>query len=131
MPTLFLYICNMKAQKIIYWTSTLLLSAMMLFSSYAYFTSPEVKVGFEHLGFPSYFRVELGIAKFISAILLALPIVKGRIKEWVYAGLGITFISACIAHLAVGYPASKWIAPLVMLIILAVSNIYYHRLQNR
>src|SRR6187402_1236783 len=110
----------MKAQKITYWISTLLFSAMMLFSGYAYFTSPDVKAGFEHLGFPSYFRVELGIAKVIGAILIALPFVKGRFKEWVYAGFGITFISAIIAHLSVGDPAANWISPLVTLIILTV-----------
>jgi VIT1/CCC1 family predicted Fe2+/Mn2+ transporter len=121
----------MKAQKITYWTSTLLFSALMLFSSYAYFTSPEVKASFEHLGFPSYFRVELGIAKFIGVILLVLPVVKGRLKEWVYAGFGITIISAFIAHFTVGDPAGRWIPVLVILAILTVSNIYYHRLQSK
>ena len=119
----------MKAQKITYWISTSIFSAMMLFSAYAYFTSPDVKAGFEHLGFPSYFRVELGIAKFIGAILLLLPVVKGRLKEWVYAGFGITVISAFIAHLVAGDPVANWVSPLVMLVILTVSNIYYHRLQ--
>jgi hypothetical protein len=121
----------MKTQKIAYWTATLLFSAMMLFSSYAYFTSPEVKASFEHLGFPSYFRVELGIAKFIGAILLLLPVVKGRVKEWVYGGFGITMISAFIAHFTVGDPAGRWIPALVAFVILAVSNIYYHRLQGK
>jgi VIT1/CCC1 family predicted Fe2+/Mn2+ transporter len=119
----------MKAQKITYWISTSIFSAMMLFSSYAYFTSPDVKAGFEHLGFPSYFRVELGIAKFIGVILLLLPVVKGRLKEWAYAGFGITVISAFIAHFVAGDPVANWVSPLVMLAILAVSNIYYHRLQ--
>ena len=121
----------MKAQKITYWISTLLISAMMLLSSYSYFTNPEVKTGFEHLGYPSYFRIELGIAKFIGAILLALPFVKGRLKEWVYAGFGITLISAFVAHLTVGDPVANWVSPLVILAILAVSNIFYHRLQGK
>ena len=67
----------------------------------------------------------------IGAILLALPIVKGRLKEWVYAGFGITFISAFTAHITVGDPVSNWISPLVTLAILTVSNIYYHRLQDK
>lgn len=124
------YVCNMKAQKILYWISTALFAAMMLFSSYSYFTSPDVKAGFEHLGFPSYFRVELGIAKFIGAVLLILPFVKGRLKEWVYAGFGITLISAGISHFAVGDPVANWMTPLVMLTILAVSNMYYHKLHT-
>lgn len=117
----------MKAQKIIYRISTGLLSFMMLFSAYAHFTSPDVKASFEHLGFPSYFRIELGIAKFPGAVLLLLPFVKGRVKEWVYAGFGITFISAFIAHFTMGDPAAKCVPSLVMLAILIVSNIFYHR----
>jgi VIT1/CCC1 family predicted Fe2+/Mn2+ transporter len=104
---------------------------MMLFSAYAYFTSPEVKEGFVHLGFPSWFRVELGIAKFIGAIMLLVPAVKGRVKEWAYAGFGITVISAFIAHFVSGDGPGHWIPALVALVILAVSNISYHRIQGK
>ncbi len=45
----------MKKDKIIFWTTTGLVSAMMLFSAYSYLTNETMKNGFVHLGFPGYF----------------------------------------------------------------------------
>ena len=109
--------------KIIFWVSTGLISLMMLFSAYAYFTSPEMEANFKHVGFPDYFRIELAVAKIIGVIVLLIPAPK-MIKEWAYAGFGITFISAFIAHSAVGDPISGRVMPLVALALLAVSRIY-------
>ena len=87
----------MKKLKITYWITTVLFSVMMLFSATMYFTSPEMAQTFEHLGFPDYFRVELGIAKIIGVLLLLAPF-SGRLKEWIYAGFTINMISGSIAH---------------------------------
>jgi hypothetical protein len=120
----------MKTLKISYWTTTGIFSAMMLLSGFMYFTSPEVEKSFVHLGFPNYFRIELGIAKFLGAAILIIPIISSRLKEWAYAGFGITLISACTAHLASVDPASTWITTLVVLAILATSYITYHKLHD-
>jgi uncharacterized membrane protein YphA (DoxX/SURF4 family) len=116
----------MKSTKIIYWTSTSILALMMTFSAFAYFTDPKIDAGFHQLGFPSYFRVELGIGKLLGAILLLAP-VAGRVKEWMYAAFGIVFISAAIAHISIGDPAARIAGPLTFLAILIVSYIYYHK----
>ena len=120
---------KMKATKITYWTSTIIIAIMMAFSAYSYFTNPVVKQGFLHLGFPDYFRVELAIAKLIGAVLLLIPL-HARIKEWVYAGFTITFISAFIGHLVSGDPAQHSIMPLIFLIPLAISYFSYHKMQT-
>lgn len=117
---------NTKAIQITYWISTALVALMMVFSAYSYFTNPEVKQGFQHVGFPDYFRIELGIAKLLGAIILLVP-VKGLIKEWAYAGFTIVFISACIAHLASGDTIGHASAPLIFLVVLAVSYFAYHK----
>lgn len=114
-------------QKLIYWISTGLISLMMLFSGYAYFTDPEVNAGFNHLGFPAYFRIELGVAKIIGALLLLLPFIPTRIKEFAYVGFGITFISAMIAHLAKGDPTSVVVGPLIAFVVLTVSYVYLRK----
>jgi hypothetical protein len=114
----------MNKNKIIYWTSTGLVSAMMLMSAVMYFTMPEAKEGFAHAGFPDYFRIELGTAKLLGVIALLLPFTQAKVKEWAYAGFGITFISAVISHLAIGDDASKWSAPIVAFILLAVSYLF-------
>ena len=95
----------MKASKgvvIGFWISTVLFSLQMGFTAYAQLKLPQVAQEFAHLGFPSYFRVELSWAKFAGLIALLLPIVPARVKEWAYAGFAFTLVSAVIAHLAVG-----------------------------
>ena len=118
----------MKTIKITYWISTGLITLMMLFSAFSYLTQDDMKNAFIHLGFPSYFRIELAIAKLIGAILILTP-VPSRFKEWVYAGFAITFISALIAHAASGDLLSITAVPIVVLLVLATSYVSYHRLR--
>ncbi|KQR72795.1 DoxX family protein [Pedobacter sp. Leaf176] len=115
-----------KTINIMYWISTTLVSLMMIFSAYSYFANPEVKQGFQHLGFPDYFRIELAIAKILGAIILLLP-TKSDVKEWAYAGFVITFVSAFIAHTASGDPISNRVGPIVFLLVLALSYFTYHK----
>ncbi len=120
----------MRALKIAYWSATGIISLMMVFSAWNYLSNPEMKVGFQHLGFPDYFRIELAVAKIMAAVLLLLPF-NGWWKEWSYAGLAITFVSAIVAHTASGDPVGTRIAPVVFLIILIVSYISKKRLDTR
>lgn len=118
----------MKSIKITYYVTTGLLSLAMAFSAFAYLANPELKEGFHHLGFPDYFRIELGLAKGLAAIALWLPF--RLVKEVAYIGLSISFISAFIAHVAVGDPPSAFVNPVIVLIILVVSYLMYHKLSN-
>lgn len=118
----------MKSVKITYYVSTGLLSALMAFSAFMYLTKPELKEAFEHLGFPDYFRVELGIAKGLAAIALWIPFRLAR--EVAYIGLSISFVSAFIAHTTVGDPISAIINPLVVLAILIVSYVTNQKLSK-
>lgn len=119
----------MKRTKIIYWTSTGIIAFMMTFSAYAYFTQPFMVESFRHLGYPAYFRIELAIAKLIGALLIVAPVAL-RIKEWVYSGFAIVFISAFVAHVSSGDPLTVKISPLVFLMLLIASYISMHRLRN-
>lgn len=110
--------------KWIYWISTGLLSLMMLGSATAYFTSAEVMENFQKMGFQDSFRIELSIAKLLGVIALLLPMVPKMVKEWAYAGFGITFISAAILHVSVGDPASAVMMPLVALLLLVTSRVF-------
>jgi uncharacterized membrane protein YphA (DoxX/SURF4 family) len=120
----------MKKNKIIFWISTGIISAMMLFSAFNYLTNEAMKNGFIHLGFPSYFRIELAIAKILGAIALVLPL-SARLKEIPYIGFAITFISAFIAHLSSGDPVSVAIMPLIFLGILVVSYLYLDKVKSK
>jgi hypothetical protein len=119
----------MKAIKITYWISTSLVTLGLFSAGIMYFTNPEVAAGFTHLGFPDYFRKELGIAKIIAALTVILPMIPRNMREWTYAGIGIVFISATIAHSASGDPTGNIVAPLIQFVILLVSYFTYSKIQ--
>ncbi len=110
--------------KIIFWVTTGLVAAMMLFSAFGYFTNPDMKAAFVHLGFPDYFRVELGAFKILGALALLLPMTPSKIREFAYFGFGLVFISAAYAHLSSGDGMGNIIPPLVFLAVLVVSYLY-------
>lgn len=117
-----------NTKKLIYWTTTGIITAMMLFSAFGYFTNPDMKAAFVHLGYPNYFRIELGILKVLGALVLILPFISEKIKSFAYFGFALTFISAFIAHLSSGDPISVAIMPIVFLLILAVSHYYQDKI---
>lgn len=113
-----------KKMKILFWGATGVFSVAMAFSAIVYLTSEEVKLNFVQLGFPSYFRVELAVFKMLGVLALLLR-VPARVKEWAYAGFGITLISAFITHIGHGDGIDKIIAPVIFMGILMSS--YYAR----
>lgn len=119
----------MKATKITYWVTTAIVGIMMAFSAFKYLTDPAIAIGFHHLGFPDYFRIELAIGKIIGVIVLLAPVAP-RLKEWVYAGFTIVFISATVAHTASGDPIGNRIAPVIFLVILMVSYTMYFKMRQ-
>jgi hypothetical protein len=114
----------MKKETIIYWATTGIISAMMLFSGYSYFANPDMKAAFAHTGFPDFFRIELGTAKILGVAALLVPMVPTTIKNFAYAGFAIVLASAAFAHYSIGDPMSAVITPLVILGLLAVSYTY-------
>lgn len=117
----------MKALKITYWITTGLVVVGMLFSVYNYFFNPALKTAFVHLGFPDWFRVELGTAKLLGALALGIPVIPQRVKEWAYAGFFINFFSAFLSHFEIGDPAFNQLAPLLLLALLIASYLTFHK----
>jgi len=120
-----------KRDRIVYWTTTGIVSAVMVFSIINFtfldgFPFPEG--GFVHLGLPNYFRVELTVAKILGLAALLIPGVPAKIKEFAYFGFGITLVSAAIAHFSRGDARISplfVIDPLVFLCLLTVSYFYF------
>lgn len=118
----------MKTTKIIYWITT---GIIFLFEGVmpALTGHTELaKEGIRHLGYPEYFGSLLIVFKILGSLAIGLPMVPGRIKEWAYAGLGITMISAFVSHWAVDGLNGITIFPLFIFAILATSYWYYHKL---
>lgn len=119
----------MKTIKTIYWISTILAMATGAVSGYFYFSSPMMIGVFNHLGFPDYFRIELGVLKVIGSLVILFPGAPSRIKEWAYFGFGITFLSGSLAHAAVDGIAKSFF-PLIPFVFLITSYFYYHKLSK-
>jgi hypothetical protein len=118
----------MKAIKIIYWVLTVIIALMMTYSAYVYLTNDQIKQAFALLSFPAYFRIELAVAKLVGVVTLLLPVI-GRVKERMYAGFAIVFVSAFTAHNSSDDPAAIYLIPVVFLVLLAGSYLSYQNLQ--
>lgn len=119
-----------KTTKIIYWTTT---GIIFLFEGVmpALTSHTDIAVeGIRHLGYPDYFRIMLAVFKVAGTLVLILPFIKGNIKEWAYAGLSITMISAFISHWAVDGFGGQTLFPLFVFAILMVSYAYYHKIAD-
>jgi hypothetical protein len=118
----------MKNNKTIYRLITGVICAFMLFSAWY---SGTHKIEFtQRLGFPDYFRIELTAAKIIGVIVLLIPKVSDRVREWVYVGFSICLISAFIAKINSGYPVSGVVEPISVFIIMMVLLWYLNKLNK-
>jgi DoxX-like family len=121
---------EMKRDAVIYWTTTGIVCAVMLFSAVNFNLAEPIgpmKGAFTHLGFPDYFKIELTVAKTLGVLALLLPNLPSKMKEFAYAGFTITLISASIAHFSSGDSVMFVIDPLIFLSLLIVSYSYFNR----
>lgn len=119
---------KMKKDKIIFWVAT---TAIALFEGVipALTSQTELaKEGIRHLGYPVYFGNALVVFKVLGVLVLIIPNLPKRIKEWAYAGFAFDFLFATISHGAVDGINGQTFFPLVVFAVLGVSYFYYHRL---
>ena len=118
-----------KKVKITFWVSTILVGFFTIPSIFVVNLPSSIEM-FNHLGVGAdWFRWELEAAKTLAWVILLLPMIKWRIKEWAYVGLGIDFISAMMAISAIDGVA-KGAPILLFVVVLAVSYLSYHRIQG-
>ncbi len=120
----------MKKTKILFWTTTIIIFLMEGVMPALTSQTELAKQGISHLQYPLYFANALVIFKVLGAIALILPMIKGRYKEWVYAGFAFDFIFASISHGAIDGINFQTFFPLIFLGLLAISYICYHKLQS-
>lgn len=120
----------MKKAKIIFWITTIII---FLFEGVmpALTSQTELaKEGIRHLGYPEYFGNALVIFKILGVLVLVIPQVPKNVKEWAYAGFSFDFIFASISHFAIDGVNFQSFFPLIFLVILAISYIYYHKIER-
>jgi hypothetical protein len=118
----------MKKTKILYWTFTSLIFLLDGLMPALTSNTELAREGISHLGYPDYFRVMLTFFKVAGSVILMLPLFKGRIKEWAYAGFTFNFLSAAVSHAVVDGFGGQTFFPLAALGILAVSYYNYQQL---
>ena len=118
----------MKTTKIIYWVST---GIICLFSLGATQMNSQMAIdGAKHLLIPRYLGLEVSIGQLIGLVLLIVPAVPARFKEWAYVGYGIMYLTALNAHIAVGDPfIPNSIMAILFFALLLTSYISFHKLQ--
>src|SRR5690606_6295160 len=120
----------MKKDKIIFWTATILIflfeGVMPAFTS----QTELAKEGIRHLGYPEYFGSALVVFKVLGSLILIIPQLPKRVKEWAYAGFAFDFIFASISHTAVDGFTFNSIFPLIVFAVLIVSYVYYHKIYS-
>ncbi|CAD0009292.1 DoxX family protein [Flavobacterium salmonis] len=120
----------MKKAKIIFWTTTILIFLFEGVMPALTSQSEMAKEGIRHLGYPEYFGNALVVFKILGVLALIIPQVPGNVKEWAYAGFGFDFIFASISHFAVDGVTFDGFFPLIVLLILAISYVYYHKISR-
>ncbi|MFM2326599.1 MAG: hypothetical protein RIR31_801 [Bacteroidota bacterium] len=117
----------MKKTKLLYWIFTLLFGGFMLFSAVPdILLSPETVTFMQHLGYPDYFTVFIGVAKALGVIAILIPGFN-RIKEWAYAGLFFDLIGAVYSLVAIEGFAPPMAFMLIPFVLGILSYVYYHK----
>lgn len=122
----------MKKNKTIFWlaTSILILWEGIMPLSTLLFAPEYVNAGTKPLGYPDYFAYTLIICKVLGVLAISFPKIPSKLQEWAYAGLTFNLIFAFISHAVVDKNIVFMLMPLVVLAILAVSNIYNNKIRN-
>jgi hypothetical protein len=121
----------MKTNKIIFWTATLIIFLFEGVMPALTSQTDLAKEGIRHLGYPEYFGNALVVFKILGVIALVVPQVPKRLKEWAYAGFVFDFLFASISHYAVDGFDFQTVFPLLILGILMVSYVYYHKINAK
>lgn len=125
----FISAASTQKDRIIYWIFTGIFFILDGLIPALTFNSPLAKQGISHLGYPDYFRIELSVGKIIGGLLLILPFVPPRYKEWAYVGYGISIISAFVSNLAVDGLNGTTFIPIAGFVLLFISYVYFHKIK--
>ena len=121
---------NAKTTKVIFWTSTVLISIWFGASGIFELTGNQIVwVITRQLGYPIHFIYLLGVYKVSGVLVLLAPNKLLRLKEWVYAGIFFDITFAFFSKLAVlGFPAT--IDALIAFTIAGTSYLMYRKLYS-
>jgi hypothetical protein len=91
-----------KTTNIIYWISTVIFAALMIFSAFGGLQPSRQAIQLIHdtLGYPVYFIQFISFAKLIGVAAILIPRLNRSVKEWAYAGLFFDLAGAIYSGVA-------------------------------
>ena len=115
-----------KSTNIIYWVSTIIFSALMIFSASGGIqpSAQAIQILHDGMGYPIYFIQFISVAKLIGCIAILTPGLK-RIKEWAYAGLFFDLAGAVYSGIAAAGTFDPMILTMLGWIIPGVLSYYF------
>lgn len=118
-----------NANNLFYWVSTAIFCLEMSFTAY-YELLPQGAQAFIRLGFHAEsFRMELSLAKLVGVVVLLIPALPARLKEWAYAGFAINLVSAIIAHLSISDRPAALAPSSITSVLWGLTYFFWHRRQ--
>ena len=118
-----------KTTNLIYWISTIIFAALMIFSAVGGIqpSQPAIQLIHDSLGYPIYFIQLISIAKLLGSIVILIPGLN-RIKEWAYAGLFFDLAGAIYSGIAASGKFDPMMLTMLAWIIPGILSYYFwHR----
>src|SRR5262245_38026883 len=119
-----------KTINIIYWVSTVIFAALMIFTAVGGVEPSQGAIQLIHdqLGYPAYFIQFISIAKLIGSIVILIPGLNRSVKEWAYAGLFFDLTGAIYSSISsFGTVDPMMLTMLAWIIPGVVSYYYWHK----
>lgn len=115
----------MRTLKILYWVTTLLFAAQMLYDAVLNLIPHDDAVTtFNKIGIPSGMLALYGVAKLVAGLIILLPVMKS-LKEWSYAILLFMVIETAYAMASAGFPVADWALMLIPFLLGILSYIFW------
>src|SRR3954470_17750637 len=116
-----------KTTNLIYWISTIVFAALMIFSAVGGLQPSQQAIQLMHdaLGYPVYFIRYISIAKLIGSIAILVPGLNRSLKEWAYAGLFFDLAGAIYSGVASSGKFDPMMLMMLIWIIPGVLSYYF------
>ncbi len=115
-----------KTNNIVYWVSTIIFSALMIFSALGGLqpTQQAIQLIHDGLGYPVYFIQFISIAKLLGVSIILVP-GRGRIKDWAYAGLFFDLAGAVYSGIAASGKFDPLLLTMLIWIVPGILSYYF------
>ena len=115
-----------KTTDIVYWTSTIIFAALMVFAAVGGIKPNQQNIQIIHdgLGYPVYFIQLISVAKILGVIIILVP-GSGRIKDWAYAGLFFDLAGAVYSGIAASPKFDPIILTMLFWIVPGILSYYF------